>query len=383
MRIVPGYSVVAVVSTSALLLPGRTADTLAEAGSATLGATSNNGAGGEDTESDVFVAYERMRGKGALIPVDTAEEATGTFGVRDNGRSRGDQHGLGCSESSIGREAGLLVTAIGLDGVRRLSNETGGGMSAEEKGVPYEATRLSDVAPLPLLVFDAETLLALGEFDERFAFQGGIAEWISRAESCSGDGDQGGSTSAGACCRGASSSRRRRRCGSFDNNCPAAGSGDPRGSPPCSDGIVRHVHAREWGGRFVGSWPGDDVGARRSRGSTGERGAPPEDTRCPGVDCPEEGGLNGGAGTAEERPRSIGESPASEGVTIDPWNRLSPARLESLVQADADLFFLPLLLEPSVGEAMRLCVCVCCEGPKFWIPGPHIRHECAGLGFVN
>ncbi len=369
VEVVPAYSVVAVLSTSARLLPGSNADALAGAGSAALGGS--NDAGSEDAEGDIFVAYERMRGKGVAFSSDSAaEEPAITGGFRDGGRGRGDQHGRSCHDNSIGREEGLLVTAMNLDGVPRSSRETGVGTSAEADGDRYgvdrsadttlpgparsgaehppppeaarqrSATSLSDMAPLPLLVFDTETLLALGELDERFAFQGGIAEWISRAESVSGE-RAGGTTNTGLRCRQMRASPRRRR------DSPSKHFPDPGapggGGPPCSGGrTVRHVHSREWGKRLVRSWPED--GAGRSRGSAAERGTP--DTPCRGAGCPGTGGLPGG--TLEERRRGFGDSREDETIAIDPWSRVSPAELESLVQADADLFFLPLLLEPSL-----------------------------------
>lgn len=42
-------------------------------------------------------------------------------------------------------------------------------------------SRLRDIAPMPLLVFDTDTFSALGTLDERFMFGGTVAEWVTRA----------------------------------------------------------------------------------------------------------------------------------------------------------------------------------------------------------
>lgn len=129
------------------------------------------------------------------------------------------------------------------------------------------------------------------------------------------------------------------------------------------------MHSREWGKRLVRSWP--EGGAGRSRGSAAGRGTP--DTRCGGAGCPGMSGLPGG--TLEERQRDFGDSRGRERIAIDPWSRVSPAELESLVQADADLFFLPLLLlEPSLGKKRHFVRVL--RGLRVWVVGPHMMFSC-------
>lgn len=201
---------------------------------------------------------------------------------------------------------------------------------------PSSSTRLQaskksliNAAPLPLLVFDTATLLVLGEFDEQFAFQGGVAEWISRAKF-----------------------KSRGKDVDFKSDvhdiaaCPTTSGG------LCSDQAVQHVDEREWGARFVGTCPEDRF---QLGGSTAEQRAP--DVTSPSEDRNISGVPEGGfteqvflrQGTDEDefvRREAFPNSATSEEVTLDQWNRLPLAKLEVLLQADADLFFLRLLLLP-------------------------------------
>lgn len=225
------------------------------------------------------------------------------------------------------------------------------------------ATRLSHMAPLPLLVFDTETFLALGELDERFAFQGGIAEWLSRAKLESSnqlfcdrnpDGDP--------CCCDASSRAGHGPQSRDHTNVEFAGST----ALLHSDRIVRHLHEREWSQRFVGAWPNEGAfseEASRPRGSSVEKDAPRTyvDEMDELRDSRAEEGLQGQASyhprsrVHEASPWNDDEDPKeSEVVAMDHRSQLPTEELEALVQADADLFFLPLVLrEPTSGEAAQ------------------------------
>ncbi|CAN0268479.1 unnamed protein product, partial [Ectocarpus fasciculatus] len=202
---------------------------------------------------------------------------------------------------------------------------------------------LSDMAPIPLLVFDTETFLALGELDERFAFQGGIAEWINRAKFGSSNPD---------CSCGHSSWRRTE---SPKETFAKANRRISTGLP-CSGINVRNAHEQEWGRRFISSWPkpgersvdgvhasgymaeqqvGDELYARvhpLSRGvdhsDVGSQAVSPNDMSTDGI----------------PQPTAFFDRRASDEVSLDERNRLHWAKLEALIQADADLFFLRLLL---------------------------------------
>lgn len=361
------------LSTSALLLPaGSTADALEAA-------PPTNGISSQESASDVFVAFEQIRSSwrppgeetGDFLPRDDASRKnSGSDGARY------DRYGHARHPNDDGgnESEGLLITVLpshltapgGEDaGSSRQAQGGRGASSGEEDGQgrdrhggatedpqPPPSTRLGDAAPLPLLVFDTETLSALGELDERFAFQGGVAEWISRATRLSRI-DQGGvvSTETGtSCCCNASP--RRCRGSPAGEKRSKTGSDDPTG-PPCSDGTaVQHVHAREWGKRFVGLWP--DESARPLRSPLDE-----PDARRSGVDW--HSGGDGQRGKIMEKqafgPGAVADADeigqpinsgdprtTSAGVMVDQWTQLPPAKLEALVQADADLFFLPLLL---------------------------------------
>ena len=374
---IQGNSIVAVLSTSTLLLPASTADSPASV-------PLINGMSSQESASDIFVAFEQIR---SSAPDDSSwkapGEGTGVSGGSDGGNRRNtgaegtqnDHYGHSSHPRDAGNErACLLITVVpshvptdGGGGVRpshQSQRDKGASSRGEEEGEGRDRQEgaedpqppraiIRDAAPFPLLVFDTEALSALGELDERFAFQGGVAEWISRARL--GSIDQGGIVSAemdGSCCFDASTRRHRGSPG-------GVGSEMDRDNPTgraCSDGttVVKHVHAGEWGGRFVGLWPDESV--RPSRGSSAETEKP--DARGPGVDWIfSDDGQRGGVekrvfepGEAADRdeighPRNLGDPrTASEEVTVDQWTRLPGAELEALVQADADLFFLPLLL---------------------------------------
>ncbi|CAM9226878.1 unnamed protein product, partial [Pylaiella littoralis] len=381
---IPGSSVVALLSTSALLLPASTNTTSAPAAWNSSGGIFaedvRNNVRNEGAASDVFVAYERTKSSAALLtssfplnrsgpPSGSPVRAPATFGHCDDGRhgnvgayeARYDQYGHDLYRGNIGHQSSfLLVTASpsrlatyrqrdddddvtpSSPGRGRAKNappveargeyDQGQHHEAEARPPPPQslAVRLSYVAPLPLLVFDTETFFAMGELDERFAFQGGIAEWISRAKF---DG-----------CRTPGTMRA------------ATGHGTTTGSS-CPDSVVQHLHEREWGRRFVRSWPDERESTDevvQSRGPSAEQPVPDARyhrlDRCGGDGSPQEkvgGGARsreGGDRDASGRSRGSGDPGTSKGITVDQWNQLCPEKLEALVQRDADLFFLPLLL---------------------------------------
>lgn len=399
---IPGNSLIAVLSTSALLLPASTGDVSAQVSPMPVGdkvaGSTINGISSKESTSDIFVAFEQIRSSfSARGSWRSPGAGTEGFGPSEGGTQRNpgaegtryDQHGHVRHPNNTGDESeGLLVTVLpshvttgGKDlwsshqaeGVRgaQSKEEEGEGQDRHrgaedtwqasfEAGTPPlqpAATRqplrprLSDAAPLPLLVFDTQTFLALGELDERFTFQGGVAEWISRARL--GSIDQDGAFSAdtdGSCCCDASSRKRS-----------ATGGDIPTGRPFSDGTAVQHVRASEWGKRIVESWPDESV--RPPRGSSAETGKP--DARRPGVapytgDGEQRGEIReqvfrpGESADADEdsQPRDFGTSRTSDdNIIVDQWTRLPPARLEALVQRDADLFFLRLLLlQHSSGE---------------------------------
>lgn len=226
--------------------------------------------------------------------------------------------------------------------------------------------RLSEMAPLPLVVFDVDTFSVLGELDEGFLFQGGIADWVRRAQRWEG-GAKDGASRMHKC---SLSMSRPRRCPQFQEDryteCNIS-----------TDGIVLHVHEPEWGNRYVHPWPiwrgNDKRGVSRGKGEAGDgarnayailsetmQGAPSAGYENPTSPKDWER-LNGNSGDPEGARGWRGDSSrvgqdtftriAEDDMNIDQWSRLPPAELEKLVQADADLFFLPwLLASPSKGE---------------------------------
>lgn len=405
---IPGNSLIAVLSSSALLLPASTAGVSAsvhpvpmadkEAGSPIDGTSS------QEAASDIFVAFEQIRSRASAhrswrSPGEGSEELSSReHGSQENPGGEGtryDHYGHVRRPNDAGIESeGMLITVLpsplttGGEDVRSSHRAHGVkvGSSGEEEGESqgrhggavedaqkawFEAgkapgTRLGDAAPLPLLVFDTETFSALGELDERFAFQGGVAEWISRARL--GSIDKDGTISAaeidGSCCCGASPRRCRRLLGRR----PSEVGRDIAPAPSCSEGTpVQHVHAREWGGQFVGFWPDESV--RPSRGYSTETGKP--GARRPGLDWHASdddqrgqigermfGPSDTAGGDGVGQPKNLGDPRTNEDAVVDQWTRLPPAKLEALVQADADLFFLPLLLlQNSSGENCNFLFC--------------------------
>lgn len=389
---------VAILSTSALLLPTSSVDTCTPTTKdEECFDDVDSDAGREGAASDVFVAYERLKSvvSVAIPPTESSRmdcpfgspvEATGNTPPNDNRPSPPGAEGRRKNEgdhlrhrSNIDRQrGGLLVSALP---PRTTSDRRGDrddhvsawsqGSAQQEghgQGVAQEtetaewipsrsspplappreapATRISDTARIPLLVFDTETFLALGDLDERFSFQGGVAEWISRAQP----------SSASDC----SYNNAGRHPGALNTVRPATEYGSATASP-CTGLAVKHVHERKWGRLFVRTWPGYSAGtaSRRTAGSTeehrmGEAQHRSADTLEDGVqrDKPLEQILRQGKGGDGFRQLEYSrDPPAPDEVVIDKRNQISPEALEALVQADSDLFFLPLLLEaPSPGE---------------------------------
>lgn len=404
---VPGNSVVAILSTSALLLPASVVDTYTPtAKDAERFDDVDSDAGREGAASDVFVAYERLKSVVTVAipltessrmdcPFGSPLEATGNTppndirpsppGAERRRKNEGDhlRH-----RSNIDRQrGGLLVTVLP---PRTTSDRRGNradhvpgwsqGSAQQEghgQGVDQEtetaewvpsrsvppfaspreatATRISDTARIPLLVFDTETFVTLGDLDERFSFQGGVAEWISRAQPIN---------ASDCSCNNAGRYRRcsQQNLGAPNGVRPSTERGGATASP-CTGLAVKHVHERKWGRLFVRTWPGYSAAAddytwhtadsaaehlmaeaqHRSAGPLGEGGQ---------ADKPLEQTLRQGkVGDGFCQQEYSRDPPAPDEVIIDKRNQISPETLEALVQADSDLFFLPLLLEvPSPGE---------------------------------
>lgn len=373
MQTVPENSLVAVLSTSTLLLPvshtgtPSTATSTSDAGYVASGGSSE--AISEEISRDIFVAYERMKNRTSVrktvdpssgSPGDTREEAidpTENDRQARNGADGAlyDQYGHVCHQNITGsRSEGLLVTAMPARlAADRPRAEHSPASPPGSEGYTTPATRLKNVAALPLLVFDTETFKVLGELDERFAFQGGVAEWVSRANMETSE--QGGSVSTVDDCGGAS---LRRRSGS-PGICGAKAHLEAPTAPPGPGRDVRHIHQRTWGEIFVRSWAED--GAQPTGFAAQQATA---DARSPGVDRLGDGVQQG---DIEEQAflrarieigesgqsKTSGATKTSEMVILDQWSQMPPARLEALIQADADLFFLPLLLlRPISGETI-------------------------------
>lgn len=430
VKTIPGNSVIAVLSTSVLLLDTDTTDTSA---SSVPKPGLDHLAGDEETASDIFVAYERLRSSAATStsPVGCDSSHSSEAGptssvdsdakVESASRETGsyDEYGnIRCdiNSGSGNPSSGVLVTASSSclaatrarenittfeeheknvaavqplatgdmqdDGQRGLKDtdsmnprtkqndwvQAGAAPSSPPppQPLPQQASILSSAAPLPLLVFDIETFLALGFLDEGFAFQGGVAEWISRSNSSSDwHGNVGGTTFS---CSPASHRWR----GSIRGSRATTDGGSSSGVSSATGG-VRHVHEREWGRRFLSPWPpiherdtgqpeNDVIRAEKSnlhgknddatdrRYSTAKPSTPDmrhsSVGRVDGVPrnrVDEQASLRRDGIEGFDRSRSSSKVTDRE-VKLDEWSRLSVESLEKLVQADADLFFLPLLL---------------------------------------
>lgn len=387
-----GNPVVAVLSTSTLLVNVNTADTPVSTGTSEASFSTSSETGAEEfargsggRADDIFVAYERLHASTPISSVLASRgdactscaprRAQSTPGAHDADYSRG---GGGCS--------GLLVSASsphlearGSDG--KQTDATGvGSAGSESRGntqsksqsssVPTQtALSLSDAAPLPLLVFDSETFSALGELNEGFFFQGGVAEWISRARPWGGRGDM--SEIESSC----SWSRHRR----LNLSGRPIGANDEPSTLHSNDGGVCHMHKRECVRQFIRARTAtreereqlrvdvglageldtktyfDDTRGRDSNAEpriSGTHNASTIDSqngkKKKGVVHTEV--LNEPPGRQSNRRSVSWELPDGE-AAMDQWSRLPAAKLQALVQADADLFFLPLLLlQLSTGE---------------------------------
>lgn len=405
----------------------------------------------EGAAIDIFVAYERLKSSSPVFPSpmtlnktkvssSSPQEATGYFGPSDSEGVPYDECKHLRDRSDDGDEIeGLLVTALpsratsdrqgdcgnrflrfpqekdgpravpsvgGVDYAKVGSKETGAAWLGHSRGLqppPPQSPRspspppprpreligksLSDMAPIPLLVFDTETFLALGELDERFSFQGGIAEWINRAKFGSSNHD---------CSCGRSSWRRTES----PKETLAKASRRTSTGLPCSGINVRNVHEQEWGLHFMSSWsePGersvDGVHAREfmAEQQVGDELHPSVPPPSRGVDHSEAGKQtvlsNCISGDGIQQPTDFADRHASDEVSLDQRNRLHWAKLEALIQADADLFFLRLLLlEQPSGETSYVITCALDEdtlqsiGIQTWFR--HVYHHVVTLPYLG
>lgn len=407
MKTVPDNSVVAVLSTSAILLPSEAAEATNGDADSTCRVCAES--------SDVFIAYERLKSKLSLAPTIAFEDEDSSWWseVRATEKFCSQEHGDHASASSEGashdecgnvstHSSGLLVTAVPFDcdidwqdddgdctsasSSERVGADDGASEKSRDNQIPYRsedggkherarstgsplpptvrppppsqkrpAMRLSQMASLPLLVFDVETYIALGDLDERFAFQGGIAEWMSRAKVSNSS-----EIISDKCARDDGCP-----CRACDRRRPGVGDAARRAIEGTrlsfSGSQARHVHEYGWGKRFVRSW--SDTGGREGddaqpRGSTSTVKDAGPHKYCPRVDrirddeqrsasqerlCQKEGIETGGSCQIEDD----GNRNWDEEVVLDQTTRLSKEKVEALVQADADMFFLPLLLQQS------------------------------------
>lgn len=257
--------------------------------------------------------------------------------------------------------------------------------------------RLADIARFPLLVFDTATFFALGELDEGFAFQGGIAEWISRAKPWHGYEGSGVGSDARSSSDTAEADntlyQHRRRHRSIRRMCST--NEDIEASPEFLSGddtntVVQHLTGPEWGAHLVHAWQDLKDGKREDSGSIEESSASSESSESSSEPCrasmsdidhaqrsenssgmlgiplaqepspslPEFGNLRSwgeqeerkgpegsrridGAGVVR-RPNGSLHSPQNE-TGRRQWDSFPPTDLEALVEADADLFFLHLM----------------------------------------
>ncbi|CAM9423268.1 unnamed protein product, partial [Ectocarpus sp. 12 AP-2014] len=361
----------------------------------------------EGAAIDIFVAYERLKSSSPVFPSpmtlnktkassSSPREAKGYFGASVSEGVPNDECKHIRDRSGDGDEIeGLLVTALpsratsdrqgdcgngflrfpqekdgpraiplvgGVDYGKVGSKEIGAAWLGHSRGLqppPPQSPRspspppprpreligksLSEMAPIPLLVFDTETFLALGELDERFSFQGGIAEWINRAKFGRGNHD---------CSCGRSSWRRT----GSPKETLAKPSRRTSTELPCSGINVCNVHEQEWGRHFMSSWsePGersvDGVHAREftAEQQVGDELHPSVHPASRGVDHSEAGNQtvvsNCISGDGIQQPTNVADRHACDEVSLDQRNSLHWAKLEALIQADADLFFLRLLL---------------------------------------
>lgn len=292
-------------------------------------------------------------------------------------------------DATPGSFPGLLVLSPVAHSAEGVDAENVG----EELSPGSRSPRLSERAPVPLLVFDTDTFRALGELDQRFLYQGGVAEWVSRARPWQSDDPTGSVNDVDGRrhdCAISPTSRgpgfrqsRREDIGGVSLTQRVSDCAGIRG------GAVVYVHERNWAKRHTRKrrvlrekrerQNDDDAGARDDGDKYTAR--PSRNTlfhplngdidviaarRTPGE---ADVGKHNGDGEMESRAgghlhlllrsenvsdvgvgylhgfRGYTDSVQEGGVKVDQWNCLPPEDLERLVQADADLFFLPWLMQ--------------------------------------
>lgn len=421
MKVTQGSDpLVAVLSTSALLLETKSADSTAATDSKHGEETSADGNYISGTKiwrtvDDIFSSYERLHSSASdytLAPESEmphfSKRGTREFNPFDGdkrsntgeGGAKYDAYGNICGESGTDSQlSGLLVTAFPL----RLEELSRRREDSDPRYPPYDAAkqsplkrpaaegifppeensaynvRLSEVAPLPLLVFNMETFLTLGELDEGFAFQGGIAEWVSRANK-TWVKEVDNTYRTVECPR---FSHRNRR--SPVRQLHRTYNGKPYEPPNTTGGVVQHVHTNEWGKRYLRFWRncyvsdngrqsricGAPTALSSARGVNSYQNTNPRDSLLGSAGAPAttarlspvlngEGAPRGGAreqgSVRQGRREELGQqNHDAEQTWKQKWGRVPPDDLELLAQADVDLFLLPLFsAQLSPGEGMQI-----------------------------
>lgn len=252
-------------------------------------------------------------------------------------------------------------------------------------------SRLRDIAPMPFIVFDTHTFFALGELDERFLFEGGVAEWLTRARlwhTPSSKNNNAGNMCASCPSISTKQSRRRFRETFAPNN-----KGSTLGISHTFQGagLILTIHGRKWASMYLRRWPmswgrGEEHQKQRDEDSTSGVSATSDVGLSSNIDAPHltavENDTNNGipfevAGVQGPQEKMSGddgrvgikgehgygrreenENPSKRrevGNMVDQWNILPPGQLEELVQTDADLFFLPWLLLQAAEGTNHVC----------------------------
>lgn len=212
-----------------------------------------------------------------------------------------------------------------------------------ERGIPppssldlkWPPSRVSKLSPLPLLVFDVQTFWALGELDEQFMFQGGIADWIDRTSPWNTESEE--SDTVGGVWDNIAKHRYQCCCQRQAMSQEMADESPVR-SASCRVRGARHIEVKEWGHQYIRHWNGET-----QHGVIDQTGGAEKDAEYLGR-------------RARYSPTVHGENEKS-----DPWTAIPPGgSLENLVKADVDLYFLRWLLLPRddrriIGEGTSLC----------------------------
>lgn len=251
-----------------------------------------------------------------------------------------------------------------------------------EKNQAAPTSRLRDIAPMPFLMFDTHSFAVQGELDERFLFEGGVAEWLTRVRLWQTPSSK--INSVDFACAGCPSIPKKQSPLRFKGTLVSDSNSSTAGISRIDEGAgsIVGVHGQGWAGIYLRPWPmnwckyeenqnqhdGDgtsetfaasDVGLSSNIDAqyistvndTTNNGIPFEMARVEGPQkesSGDDGRRRRGGNAKPSKPTEIGSR-------LDQWSLLPPGQLEKLVETDADLFFLPWLLLQAAEGTTSAC----------------------------